>query len=131
MKTVYKILSLILLIPTIYILFTFGGFSLLEGKNIIEPYIDTEFGEDYTPKKFDLISKNFTKEDVIKTVGQPLFISKDTLSFETEYAYTNDGFLRRKRNRNYYVGDFAWYRSSVFFDSDEKIVRIDKGWSYD
>jgi outer membrane protein assembly factor BamE (lipoprotein component of BamABCDE complex) len=131
MKAIYRILTLILLIPTIFILFMLGGVSLMEGYNIFEPYIDTEFGENYTPEKFDLINKDFTKEDVLKTVGQPLFIHNDTLTNETQFTYTNDGFLRRKSNRNYDIGDFAWYRSSIYFDSTGKINRIDKGWSYD
>lgn len=131
MKIVYRILTMILLVPTVFVLFMLGGISLMEGYNIFEPYIDTEFGENYTPEKFDLITKEFTKEEVIKTVGQPLFTYKDTLTNETQLTYTNDGFLKRKSNRNYDISDFAWYRSSVYFNSTGKIVRIDKGWSYD
>lgn len=131
MNIVYRILTIILLIPTIFILFTFGGAPLMEGYNVFKPYIDTEFGKDYTPKKFDLITMDFTKDDVLKTVGQPLFIYKDTLKNETQFVYTNDGFLRRKSNRNYTIGDFAWYRSNVHFDSIGKIIYIDKGWSFD
>ncbi|KQR94446.1 hypothetical protein ASG01_00735 [Chryseobacterium sp. Leaf180] len=108
-----------------------GRISLIEGYNIFEPYIDTEFGENYTPEKFELINKEFTEEEVLKTVGKPLFIHRDTLTGEIELTYTNDGFLRRKSNRNYDIEDFAWYRSSVHFDSIGKIIRIDKGWSYD
>lgn len=103
----------------------------MEGYNIFEPYIDTEFGENYTPEKFEQITEAFTKEEVLKTVGNPLFIHKDTLTGKMEFTYTNDGFLRRKSNRNYDIGDFAWYRSSVHFDSIGKITWIDKGWSYD
>ena len=103
----------------------------MEGYNIFDPYIDTEFAENYTPKKFDLITVNFTKEEVINTVGKPLFIFTDTVSNQTEFIYTNDGFLIQKSNREYDINDYAWYRSSIYFDLNGKIIRIDKGWSYD
>lgn len=103
----------------------------MEGYNIFNPYIDTEFGKEYSPEKFDKISTKLTREDVIKTVGEPLFIHKDTLTNETEFTYTNDGYLKRKTNGSYHISDFAWYRSSVYFDSNGKIIKIDKGWSYD
>lgn len=103
----------------------------MEGYNIFNPYIDTEFGENYSPEKFDKILPNFTKEEVLKTLGQPLFIHKDTLTNETQFTYTNDGYLKRRTNRSYDIGDFAWYRSDVYFDSTGKIIKIDKGWSYD
>jgi len=131
MRTIYEILALGLLIPTILILFLLGGISLMEGYNIFNPYIDTEFGENYSPEKFDKILPNFTKEEVLKTVGQPLFIHKDTLTNEIQFTYTNDGYLKRRTNRSYDNGDFAWYRSDVYFDSTGKIIKIDKGWSYD
>jgi len=131
MRALYKTLSLALLFFTAYNVFMLGGFSLMEGYNIFDPYIDTEFAENYTPQKFDKITANFTKEEVVKTVGQPLFINKDTLSNEIQYTYTNDGYLKRKSNENYAISDFAWYRSNIYFDSTGKILKIDKGWSYD
>lgn len=131
MRTLYKILTLALLFPTIYIVFMVGGFSLIEGYNIFKPYIDTEFAENYTPQKFDKISINFTKEEVLKTVGQPLFIYKDTLTNGIQYTYTSDGYLKKKTNKSYDISDFAWYRSNIYFDSTGKIIKIDKGWSYD
>ena len=131
MRALYKTLSLALLFFTVYIVFMFGGFSLIEGYNIFEPYIDTEFAENYTPQKFDKITTNFTKEEVLKTVGQPLFINKDNLSNGIQYTYTNDGYLKRKSNKSYAISDFAWYRSYIYFDSTGKILKIDKGWSYD
>jgi len=131
MRLLYKILTLGLLITTTVIVFMFGGVSLMEGYNIFDPYIDTEFAENYTPKKFDLITVNFTKEEVINTVGKPLFIFTDTVSNQTEFIYTNDGFLIQKSNREYDINDYAWYRSSIYFDLNGKIIRIDKGWSYD
>ena len=131
MRTLYKTLSLALLFFTVYNVFMLGGFSLMEGYNIFEPYIDTEFAENYTPQKFDKITINFTKEEVLKTVGQPLSIYKDTLSNEIQYTYTNDGYLKRKSYKSYDISDFAWYRSDIYFDSSGKITKIDKGWSYD
>lgn len=131
MRLLYKILTLTLLTPTIYFVFMFGGVSLMEGYNIFDPYIDTEFAENYTPNKFDLITVELTKEEVISTIGKPLYIFKDTITNRIKYHYTNDGFLKRKSNRKYQINDFAWYRSSVYFDLKGEITNIDKGWSYD
>ena len=131
MRVLYKILTLGLLIPTIIIVFMFGGVALMEGYNIFDPYIDTEFAENYTPEKFDLINSNFTKEEVLNTIGKPLFIFTDPITKETEFTYTNDGFLRTKSNREYNINDYAWYRSRVNFDLKGKVISIDKGWSYD
>lgn len=131
MRVFYKILTLILLVPTVYFLFLLGGIPLVEGYNVFSPYIDTEFGENYTPKDFDKITMDFTKNEVLEIVGKPLFISEDSLRNEIEYVYTNDAYLTRKTNRNYLIRDFAWYRSRVYFDSTGKVIRIDKGWSYD
>jgi hypothetical protein len=47
----------------------FGEVALMEGYNIFDPYIDTEFAENYTPEKFDLINSTFTKEKVLSTIG--------------------------------------------------------------
>jgi hypothetical protein len=131
MRFLSKILTLALLIPTIFIVFISGRISLMEGYNIFNPYIDTEFAENYTPKKFEVITSDFTKEKVLKTIGKPLFIITDTISNQTEFIYTNDGFLRRKSNREYNINDFAWYRSSISFNSKWEIINIDRGWSFD
>lgn len=48
--------------------------------------------------------------------------------------YTSDGKLHaaaKLKVRNDGWGDFAWYRSSVSFDSASVVIKIDKGWSYD
>jgi len=131
MRILYKTLTLALLMTSTFIIFMFGGVSLMEGYNIFDPYIDTEFAENYTPNKFDLLNTDITKQEVLNTIGKPLFIFTDSLSNQTQFNYTNDGFLRRNSNREYDINDYAWYRSSVYFDGKGKITRIDKGWSYD
>jgi len=131
MKVFYKILTIILLLPTIYFLFILGSIQLMEGYNLFNPYIDTEFAENYTPQKFNSINKDFSKEEVINTIGQPLFIWKDSIRNEIEFSYTNDGLLVREKGRKYPINDFAWYRSIIYFDSIGKIIRIEEGWTYD
>lgn len=131
MKVLFKIVTLVLLLPIMWIVYIMGGVSLIEGYNIFDPYIDTEFAENYTPERFDAIDLDFTKEEVNQTVGQPLSISHDTVRNIVKLNYTNDGHLRRKNNHHYMVNDYAWYRSTVEFDTAGRIVRIDKGWSYD
>ena len=103
----------------------------MEGYNIFNPYIDTKFAENYSPNKFDLITNDFTKDEVLKLIGKPLNTYEDDFDKQTEFIYTGDGFLSDKSNRKYFINDFAWYRSSIYFDGKGKIIRIDKGWSYD
>lgn len=131
MKTAFKIFTALLLVPTMCLVFIMGGISLMEGYNIFEPYIDTEFSENYTPEKFDQISLLDSKTTVLQAIGQPLDIHEDTQTKEIQFAYTNDGNLKRKSPIKHDIADFAWYRSIIIFDSTGKIIRIEKGWSYD
>lgn len=103
----------------------------MESKNPFFPYIDTEFAPNYTPEKFDLITENFTYDEVIQLLGEPLFESKDQKGNIIEIDYTNDGKILYTKNPLVIVKDFAWYRSYIRFDSNGKIIEINKGWSYD
>jgi outer membrane protein assembly factor BamE (lipoprotein component of BamABCDE complex) len=111
-----------------------GGATLMEGKNIIDPYVDTQFGEGYSPEKFQLIKMGMTMEQVTCIVGKPLG-SEEAYgdSTKTEYYYTGDGKLLHQSQQAGKEGydDFAWYRSSVIVDSNNIVVGIDMGWSYD
>jgi len=127
MKFTLKIVSVLIFTSTIFINFKFGGLSLFQGYNIFDPYIDTEFAPDYTPEKFEKIKIGQSKQDVIKTIGVPLFYNYE----DCEYDYTNDGFLEKKSSKNFSINDFAWYESKVIFGKDEKVVEIHKGWKYD
>ena len=101
----------------------------MEGYNIFDPYIDTEFSENYTPEKFDLIQMDLSMEEVVELIGEPL--RKWTLKNEIQFLYTRDAFLSKRSNIKYLIRDFAWYRSSVYFDGKGQITKIEKGWSYD
>ena len=114
-----------------YFIFLFGGISMMEGKNLIFPYIDTEFASNYSPEKFDLITEDFSYNEVIQLVGKPLSEKKDSFGNIIEVNYTNDGKTTYKNNPFVLVGDFAWYRSYIRFDSNGKIIEINSGWSYD
>lgn len=127
MKVILKILSAIVLATAVISNFFFGGINLIEGKNLFFPYSDTEFAPNYSPKKFDLIQKGQRIEEVEKILGKPLFKYRDSITNTTEYLYTSDGKLRKTMKE----GDFAWYRSTLHFDSINKVSKIDKGWSYD
>ncbi|SEP92118.1 hypothetical protein SAMN05421824_0694 [Hyunsoonleella jejuensis] len=129
MRILYKILTSIIFIPILAFVFLFGGVSLMEGYNIFDPYIDTEFSENYTPEKFDLIQMDLSMEEVVELIGEPL--RKWTLKNEIQFLYTRDSFLSKRSNIKYLIRDFAWYRSSVYFDGKGQITKIEKGWSYD
>lgn len=133
MKILLKIISIIGIIVTLGFTFILGRIPLSEGKHLLKPYIDTEFAKDYTPDKFDKIELGMTKKQVIKIIGRPLIIEpcfNDSLIMN--HVYSSDGKLLKQRKadvRDY--DDFAWYRSTIRFDTNEKVVYIDKGWSYD
>ncbi len=129
MKHLYKILSLIIIAPILSLVFIVGAGSLIEGYNVFSPYIDTEFAENYTPEKFDLIQMDLNEKEVLKILGEPL--KKNTWKNETVFYYTLDAFLSRSSDCKYLIRDFAWYRSVIYFNKQGKITRIDKGWSYD
>lgn len=132
MRLFYKILSTLILIPVIYFLFITGGISLVEAYNPISPYIDTEFAPDYSPKKFNLITEDFTYNEVIELIGEPLYDHFDEYLQCDCISYTNDGkALSSESNKFVLISDFAWYISEICFDSNGKIIRIEKGWAYD
>ena len=126
MKVFYKIIAAVLLFISVLYAFFSGAALSMEGKNIFSPYIDTQFAPQYSLEKFELIKKGQTIEEVEKILGQPLnqYIDSNNIA---EYWYTHDGKLYSNKRS----GDFAWYRSVVYFDINKKVVKIDKGWSYD
>jgi len=133
MKTTLKVLSSAGLIGTLLFAFFLGTVPLIEGKHLIKPYIDTHFAEDYSPEKFDQIELGMTKNEVIKIIGKPLYTGSGYYdSLITNYHYTGDGKLlsKRKPGEQKY-DDFAWYRSTIGFDTTETVVYLDKGWSHD
>lgn len=113
--------------------FVGGSILLIEGKHPLDPYIDTEFAPKFTPKKFDEIQLGMTKEEVIHWIGFPLWSKAqniDELKEMDEFHYTNDGNFKKRDHKIIFVGDFAWYRSYIYFEYG-KVSKIDKGWSYD
>jgi len=133
MKTILKILSTAGLMGTLVFSYFLGIAPLIEGKHIIRPYIDTHFAEEYSLEKFNQIKLGMRKSDVVKLIGEPLNMGEgyyDTLI--TNFYYTGDGKLlsRRKLGVQEY-DDFAWYRSTVGFDTTETVVYLDKRWSHD
>ncbi len=123
----YKILSSILLFVTVLITFLIGAGLTIEGINIFSPFIDTQLAPNYSPEKFDLIKLGQSVKEVETVLGKPLYHHVDSLNNKFEYDYTNDGKLRSNKKS----GDFAWYRSSIYFDEAGKVIDIDKGWSFD
>ncbi len=133
MKLTYKILSIIGLIGTLTFVFFLGAVPLVEGRHIIKPYIDTRFSENYSPEKFEEIETGMTKNQVEYLIGRPLRIGKGyDDSLVTNYHYTGDGkLLNLRKPVEQHYDDFAWYRSTVGFDTNNIVVFIYKGWSYD
>lgn len=124
MKNILKALSALGLLGILSFSLQLGRAPLMEGKHMVEPYIDTYFAENYSPEKFDQIELGMTKEEVIEIIGAPLWTGSGYFdSLTTNYHYTGDGKLSND--------DFAWYRSTVGFDTTERVVYLDKGWSYD
>jgi outer membrane protein assembly factor BamE (lipoprotein component of BamABCDE complex) len=126
MDIFYKIIAAILLFASVLYAFFTGASLSIEGKNIFSPYIDTQFAPQYSPEKFELIKIGQTIEEVEEILGQPLNKYRDSSNI-AEYWYTNDGKLYSSKKS----GDFAWYRSVIYFDNEGKVINIDKGWNYD
>lgn len=133
MKKLKKTLSAIGFLGVLTFVYCLGRLTMMEGKHLIKPYIDTHFAKNYSPEKFDKIKLGMKKSEVIKLIGEPLYMGEgydDTLV--TNYYYTADGKLLGKiKSGEQRYDDFAWYRSTVGIDTTETVVFIDKGWSYD
>jgi hypothetical protein len=132
--TILKILSIICLTFLSVITFLLGQVPLLEGKHLLDPYIDTQFAKNYSPEKFDDIKIGMTINEAIEVIGEPLYKGqgyKDSLN--TNYHYTGDGKLLNSTKDKGQSGydDFAWYHSTLEVDRNSKIVYIYKGWSHD
>ena len=98
-----------------------------------EPYIDTVMAPKYTPEKFDRIQLGMDKSRVQEIIGDPLFCEIDTLGGEViqNCDYTNDGKILYQKMPWYMCNDYAWYRSIVRYNLDDKVIDLNKGWSYD
>ena len=124
MNTILKIISGLAISTCLFFSLITGAVLLMEGKNPIDPFIDTKFAENFTPIKFDKIELGMSKEEVVEIIGKPLWIRRedyDTLL--TSFTYTGDGKLEN--------GDFAWYGSRLQFDRGDTVIFIHKGWVYD
>lgn len=133
-RTLNKIISSVLILPLVWMVLLSGSVPLMEGYNFITPFLDTEFAEDYSPIVFDKITKDQNLEVVTQLLGEPLYISHDTVDGEIQigHSYTSDGFFESKgKFKGYSIEDFAWYRSIIIFNSKGEILGINKGWTYD
>lgn len=141
LKVLISAISVVVILFLLYTTFIFGCIG--EGKHLIDPYIDTQFAPDYSPEKFDKIKTGMALNEVETIIGQPLYThpyvfydiesDEENVSNEIEYVYTNDGKLLSKmqeQGKRYYY-DCAWYRSSILVDTNNIVVEINKGWSYD
>jgi hypothetical protein len=117
----------------VVITFFLGAANLMEGYNILAPYKGTNFSENYSPDEFDKIKLGMSIDEVKAIIGNPMYISQDTLpnkTVEIFYEYTDDGSSNDFGDW-VLIKDYAWYRSSVTFNQNHIAVYIDKGWSYD
>jgi len=133
-KKILKILTITSLILVAFITFIIGQAPLIEGKHYFDPYIDTQFAEDYSPDKFEEIKIGMSLEEVKKIIGKPLYNGEGYEDQNnTNFYYTGDGKLLNNTEDSWKNGydDFAWYRSSIEVDNENIVISIDKGWSYD
>ncbi|MCG8574426.1 MAG: outer membrane protein assembly factor BamE [Flavobacteriales bacterium] len=125
--------GVIVIISLFIILIAWFGFFGPERYYVFDPYIDTEMAPDYTPEKFDKVQLGMNKSEIIRIIGPPLFSRIDTtegMIIET-FDYTNDGKILHQKMPWYMCNDYAWYRSTIEFNSDNQAININKGWSYD
>ena len=129
MKILLKLFSGIFLSLVGLYAFYLGISPLIEGRNLINPYIDTQFAENYTPGKFDLIKLGMTEAEVVKIIGEPISV-RGNLRKDGTFEYTKDGKLMVSDRKRFFLRDFAWYLCFVRFENG-KVVRIDKQWAFD
>lgn len=123
-----KLLGSIVLIIILFSLYKFSNYWKLNGEMHYseDPYIDTQFTENFTFEKFDKISKGMSQQDVVNLIGEPF--SKGltgSATYEVVYdrnaieipppdftqdcwSYSRDGKLGDK-------GDTSWYSYVVCF----------------
>ena len=128
MNTALKIFSAIILLIIAYFVFYLGAAPLIEGRNLINPYIDTEFAENFTPEKLEFIKVGMTEEEVIEKLGMPLSITEGVNNLKG-YQYSKDGKLLESRRRHL-INDFAWYACFINIENG-KVTKIDKFWAFD
>ena len=133
-RIIFKILSILGLSLITVAIFFLGYTPLIEGKHFFNKYIDTEFAENYSPKKFEKVEIGMELSEVKNLVGVPLdMVNANKNALNKNYYYTRDGKLlhNAKTCRQKGYDDFAWYRSTVEVNSENIVVSIKKGWSFD
>ena len=128
MKKVFKRNKLVLLVLVLLFILSdlFMGF---EGRSKICPYIDTEFSNNFSEKKFNQISKGMHYVEVKAILGEPLiFTSKRISSVQPNNAlfisvYSKDGKCM--------WADFAWRSFDIYFNNDTVVIDKHSQWWYD
>lgn len=127
-----KSASAIIVIVLLCFVFFLGLGSTSESYCWLKPYIDTKFAKDYTPEKFELIKLGMKEETVKTLVGEPIGTYEQINFPQKEVYYTQDGFLFEKADKKGIEGaDFAWYMSTITYNENKEVIKIDKGWSFD
>ena len=124
MRTALIIISLpaFIIIPIILLwmgfVFTSGGY------NPLKPYIVTQFAPNFSPEKIKDITIGERKDKVIIKLGDPIKSYKDTPSEElTTLEYSS-------KVNDYFAPSFAWLKSEVVINSNEKVIDIKSFWVY-
>lgn len=128
---VLKTISVLGLSFLTVVLFLMGQFPLIEGIYLLDKYNDTRFAKDYSPEKFEQVKVGMEFSEVINIIGQPLYTHKGTTKTSyTTYNYTGDGkfWSESAYDPVFPYGDFAWYQSKLLVNSENIVVRIEKGW---
>ena len=101
----------------------------VENKNPLFPHIDTHFSKDFSFDKWDNVRRGFTKDTVIKILGEPLVIRSEKLSpFRPpcavyEMCYSGDGAWG--------YSDFAWEAFYIYLDSNNVVIAKSRDWMFD
>jgi hypothetical protein len=97
-----------------------------------DPFCDTQMAKGYSPERFLRIKPGMTVQQVEQLVGKPLFTDTSELPKSViTYRYTDDGKLLGQQVPWYKCNDYAWYSSSVVFDTAMVVQRSSSGWIYD
>ena len=84
----------------------------------------------YSVDRFDNIKIGDSLLAAEEIIGKPLSIQISERNIK-KYCYTNDAKLYNSNIPFFMSRDYAWYRSNLTFDTNNIVIKIDKGWSYD
>ncbi|MEO9532336.1 MAG: hypothetical protein ABJG68_08605 [Crocinitomicaceae bacterium] len=99
---------------------------------VFDPYIDTEWNDQFSPAKFEIIESEMDTVEIFQRIGTPLYQEKDfNDSTSINLYYSMDGKLSKTMVPWYMSQDYAWCNFSIKINAEGKVESKSNGWCYD